>query len=213
MLTTKILERFWIDYREIILISIRRLFNLFSKHSDIRDNEKATRIIKVERGFTKLIRKLDNKQLLDPEISKELNGTQADALRNFRSQNNSLSVFIADDQNKIARILAAIAASGSNLDRADYAIFDTALLEHHGISYEKCPGETADKEVNDLHVDLKDLTVSQVCKLVQDIQNEATLEHISKKEVEKNIINGLEYGFLTRDRINVKLKNLEIPRI
>lgn len=160
------------------------------------------------RDFTKLVRKLDNKLWLDPQISMERNGTQADALKNFKTISNALSVFIADDQDKLTRILAAIAAGGSKPDKVDYAIFDAIILERNGIHYEKCPGDTADEEVNKLHVDLKNLTAVQVSSLAQSIKDEGNLNRLSKTKIIKAITDGLNNNFLNRENVRVKDQDL-----
>jgi hypothetical protein len=164
-------------------------------------------MINSQRDFKKVVRKLDNKLWLDPEISKELHGAQvqADAMKNFRTSDNKLSVFIADDADKIPRILAAIAANSTSIANVDYAIFDTDILDQHGIKYKKCPGDTPDEDVNQLHVDLEYLSAFQVCSLAQDIQGKGSLDRFSKKFIMNAITNGINNKYLNKERVKIKL--------
>jgi hypothetical protein len=198
------IERLRNAYQEVINIYRNCLIFLLSRCSTARNDKKSISTIKTERDFIKLVRKLENRVWLDPEDSKDQNGIKADALKNFKTSTNTLSVFIADDEEKISRILAAIAAGADKIDRVDYSIFDTDILDQYGIKYEKCLGETPDEVVNQLHVDLRDLTASQVCLLAQDIQSNSSLERLSKKDVEKAIYNGLDNNFLKRELVRVK---------
>lgn len=200
-------------YQEVIRIYRNILITLLSMCSDARNNVESitttndrggVTTTKTERDFITLVRKLENKLWLDPEISKDQNGIKADALKNFKTSANTLSVFIADDKDNIPRILAAIAAGGERLDRVDYAIFGTDILDQHGIKYEKCLGKTPDEKVNQLHVDLKELTASQVCSLAQDIHSDGILERLSKREIEKAFNHGLSNNFLKKELIRVK---------
>ena len=163
-----------------------------------------------ERNFNKLIRKLENKLWLDKQIAQHSNpsttlNAQADAVKNFRTRNNALSVFIADDADNINRILAAIAAGSDKIYNADYAIFDADILDQHQINYEKCPGETPDTTVNELHVDLKNLTAHQICLLTQDIQNQGTIDRVSKRDINAEINKGLAENYLKRECIRARL--------
>lgn len=150
----------------------------------------------------RFIRKLENKVWLDPEISQANHGgeVQGDALKNFKSIGNRLSLFLIDDLEKIPRIMAAIACAKS-LDSVDYAVFESALLDEHDIQYEKCPGDTIDLDVNQLHVDLVGLTAGKIHVLAKVIQDHAKLERLSRKQVEKAIRDGIENGFLPKERV------------
>ncbi len=140
---------------------------------------------------------------MDPEISARLGGLQADALKNFSTKNNSLSIFYAD-KNKIPieRILAAIAGGRDNVQEVDYALFDSNLLNEHGIKTEQKKGTTADDEVNDLHIDLVDLTANQVNSIASSIQKSGDLKRIPKRKIGKKLALGLKAGYLDRKRIN-----------
>jgi len=198
--------RFRNIYQEFILAAKELITNLVLIGGEAH-NEKSISMVNTQRDFIKVIRKLDNKLWLDPEISKEQHGVlvQADAMKNFRTSENTLSVFIADDANIIPRILAAIAANCTSIDKVDYAIFDTNILDQHGIKYKKCLGDTPDEDVNKLHVDLEYLTASQVCSLAQDIQDKGSLDRFSKKCIKDAIINGIDNEYLNRELVKVKL--------
>jgi len=153
-----------------------------------------------------LLRKLERKLWMDREITASLGGLQADALKNFSTQNNALSVFCVN-KNKmpIERILAAIAGGRDNVQEIDYALFDSKILEEHGIKISPKKGITADDEVNGLHIDLIDLTANQVEAIASSIQKRGELKRIPKRKIGENLAVGLKEGYLNRNRINSNL--------
>jgi len=202
--------RFRNIYQELIELTLaykQLITNLLSSREETLNKKESISMVNSQKDFIKVVRKLDNKLWLDPEISKELHGAQvqADAMKNFRTSENTLSVFIADDANKIPRILAAIAANSTSIDKVDYAIFDTNILDQHGIKYKKCLGDTPDEDVNQLHVDLEYLTAFQVCSLAQDIQDKGSLDRFSKKCIKDAITNGINNKYLNNELVKVKL--------
>jgi len=153
-----------------------------------------------------LFRKLERKVYMEPQKADELGGLQADALRNFITKENALSVY--EVENKlidIERILAAIAGMRDNVQEVDYATFDSNLLEEFEIKTKKIKGDTADDEVNNLHIDLIDLTAKQVCLLASSIQKDGNLMRILKKKIGREITEGLKKGYLNKNKINEKL--------
>ncbi len=160
--------------------------------------------------MTLLIRKLDKKIWLDKQISKDIGGLQADSLKNFRTSNNSLSVYLFD-QSTISevRILAAIASGRDNIAEIDYAIFESNILEQIHLATGSSKGETADNLVNDFHIDLVKLTTNQICSLAKFIQDNGELKRISGKFITIALAEGLANGNLIKQKINQKL----IPKI
>ncbi len=143
---------------------------------------------------------------MDLQKADELGGLQADALKNFRTKENALSVYeVQNELTDIQRILAAIAGTRDNVQEVEYATFDSNLLEELEIKTNKIKGDTADDTVNNLHIDLIDLTAKQVCLLASSIQKAGELTRMLKKKIGKKIIEGLKEGYLNKNKINEKL--------
>lgn len=154
----------------------------------------------------KIVRKLKKKVWLSKDIAEDFGGLQADALKNFQTILNSLSVYLVD-QNiaDTERIVAAICGKSTSLDHVEYAVFDEALLIENKINYEYVLGATPDAEVNKLHIDLKELTAQQVVALAEDIQNTGDLKRMFKKKLGEVMQKGLSEGFYDTKIFNTKL--------
>lgn len=57
---------------------------------------------------------------MDSEIAQQLGGLQADALKNFQTTDNTLSIFYVDDVVPPERVAAVIALGGDRLDNVDF---------------------------------------------------------------------------------------------
>ena len=156
----------------------------------------------------KLIRKLEQKFWLDPQKADEIGGLQADALKNFKTTENALSVFKLNDndiEKSVTRVLIAIACGRDKTDKIDYALFDDEILNTLNIKVNEKDGDTPDSDVNKLHIDLHSLTGDAICKLAGFIQNFGELHRLWPKDVEKAIRKGIEEGHLEVTNINTKL--------
>jgi len=154
--------------------------------------------------MTTLLRKLDKKIWLDPQIAKRLGSLQADALKNFKTRDNKLSVFLSDDIEP-ERILTAIASSRDQVAEIDYAVFDDKVLQQAEIKSEKTEGETPDDVVNMHHIDLIDLTAQQIQLLASFIQDHGALRRHQKKAIKKFLTQAIFTGWLEYSKINTKL--------
>jgi len=154
-----------------------------------------------------LLRKLDKKIWLDPQIAARLGSLQADALKNFKTTENKLSVFIVADGDKdLDRILTALASTRDSVDILDYALFEASILEKAGIKYDSnVQGATADNDVNRLHIDLINLTAKQIFDLADFIQNNGELKRITGSQVKKMLLVAIRNKTLDNAKINKKL--------
>ena len=153
-----------------------------------------------------LFRKLQKKLFMDPQKAKELGGLQADALKNFTTMENALSLWeIQNELNDIERILAAIAGTRDNVQEVEYATFDSKILEELEIKTNKIRGDTADDKVNNLHIDIIDLTAKQVYLLASSIQKDGELRRILKNKIGRKITENLKVGYLDKRKIDEKL--------
>lgn len=149
-----------------------------------------------------VIRKLNKKIWMDSEIAQQLGGLQADALKNFQTTDNTLSIFYVDDVVPPERVAAVIALGGDRLDNVDFVTFDDEILSLIDVAPIKVPGQTVDSCVNQKHVDLTRLTAAKILGLANQIQNEGTCSRITKKQAIKILKNLHEAGSL--DVSNIK---------
>jgi hypothetical protein len=152
----------------------------------------------------RVIRLLEQKAWLD-NLTDQPDLLQADALKNFKTQSNKLSIFkIVEegDGDNVLRILVAYAATRDNVDKVDYAIFEERVLQDLEIQKVVSIGATADDLVNSLHMDLVDLTGQTICYLAARIQREGNIERINKREVESALRSAKLRGYLQAEKIN-----------
>ncbi len=156
----------------------------------------------------KLIRQLSSKIWLDRQIAEKFGGLQADALKNFKTSENKMSVFKVDEDNKqesVIRILVALACGRQSLDKVDYALFDSNIIKKLDIQVDEIEGTTPDQTVNKLHIDLKKLSGDIICELAKSIQNSGELKRLYSKDIEKAINEGIEKKQLQVEKINSQL--------
>jgi hypothetical protein len=145
---------------------------------------------------------------LDRQIAEEFGGLQADALKNFKTSENKISVYKVDEDNtqeSAIRILVALACGRHFLDKVDYALFDSDIIKKLNIQFDVIEGTTPDKIVNKLHIDLKKLSGDLICELAKSIQNTGELERLYRKDIEKAIKLGIEKKQLQVEKINSQL--------
>jgi hypothetical protein len=156
----------------------------------------------------KLIRKLDQKIWLDRQVAKDFGGLQADALKNFRTSGNKISVYKVDEDNiqdSAIRILVAISCGRDSLDKVDYALFDLDIIKKLDIQFDEIEGTTPDQTVNKLHIDLKKLSGNLICELAKSIQDSGEIDRLYPKVIEKAINKGIEKKQLQVEKINSQL--------
>ena len=75
-----------------------------------------------------------------------------DPLTDLRTSDNTLSVFLVeDDLSDLGRVVTALAANRSNLKHFDYLLFDREVLSTTSIEAFPVAGTTADDDVNSRH--------------------------------------------------------------
>lgn len=107
------------------------------------------------------------------------------------------------------RIAVALAAGRDELAQYDYALVDEERVAGVPITLRKTPGGTCDEQVNDLHVDLVNLTATAVAKLaaiVLEISKAGELRRILKPDMKDQIHKALELKHLDESRLNPKLR-------
>ena len=96
-------------------------------------------------------------------------GRQSDALGDFSTTSNKLSVYLVDSDDKIRQVVAGLAASRDNLSNLDYAVIEGDLLDKLNLQAVQTPGRTPHNEANNLHHDIVNLTAYNILDLVQSI--------------------------------------------
>lgn len=129
---------------------------------------------------------------------------QGDALLDFRTQDNALSVFRVDDGTEIGRIVTALAATKANVSHLDYVVFDDAALASYGVHTVQIDGKTPDSEVNQIHYDVINLTVLKLVRVAQTV-SWFKRERVPRIEVKAKLREALENQWLDSERVDSRL--------
>ena len=132
------------------------------------------------------------------------NEIQGDTLRDLQTDDNSLSVFRVESDQDTERVVTALAANRDNLANLDYAVFDDATLKSIGVNVAQRSGETPDREVNKLHYNLTNLTVTRLARLAAVVaagQHERT----PRKMIKGRLQRAVNKGSLDRHRLKSQL--------
>ncbi len=131
-------------------------------------------------------------------------GLQGDALGDLQTTGNALSIFKVESETDKERVVIGLAANRDNLANLDYAVFEDSLFNTLGIAAEQREGATPDIQVNNLHYELRNLTVGQVAQLAQVV---STGEHgrISRKQVKSQLQAAISAGTVDRGRLKPQL--------
>ena len=133
---------------------------------------------------------------------------QADALGDLITKNNELSVWhIYDDRSNLDRIIAALASKRDVLSNFDFALFDQNIIQETGIKFQRTKGISLDVEANDLwHLDLYELSASDIVKLATAIANNGDLKRVSEREVKSILTSAITVGTIKYDHLIQNLK-------
>lgn len=156
-----------------------------------------------------LLRKLDNKRHWDKsphENEAWLNDdvARADALRNLRTTDNSLSMFRIDEsEHQVERVLAALASTSTkgHIDPVDYACIKESEIINIGVKLHDVLGDTPDDFVNSLHVDLIELTSDKISELAKLSIKLSTSKRLNVKKVKKLIKANIDSGNIDQAKV------------
>ena len=106
-----------------------------------------------------------------------------------------LSVYATADVADRKRVAVALAATREEISLMDYAVFDGSSLKSLGITIRQTKGDTPDRDVNELHYDLGNLTVKRLAQLTEIV---STGEHrrISRQDVKAALYEAARDGQL-----------------
>ena len=110
-----------------------------------------------------------------------------DVLRDFKTDNGTLSVWRVDESNR-AHVIAALASSGKKKKEEEFemVLFSEDLLETIGVRARQVDGNTPDAAANTTwHFDIVELTVTKVAELATLLTQHGTLEQRYQPEVKQ----------------------------
>jgi hypothetical protein len=139
----------------------------------------------------------------------------ADPLGDLSTTQNTLSVYVVNDDSDISRIVTALAAKRQNFSNYDYILFDQSILSQLGIDIEENLGDTPDEEVNRKHCDLVGLSGLRLVELVRLMlvnSDEDDVGRVSKKDIEKWLKEGVTHDHLNLEKIDKELREKLTPR-
>ncbi len=101
---------------------------------------------------------------------------------------------VNDDKSNLERIITALAANSDSLDSTDYIMMDINELDVLGIQKSEAPGQTLDSEVNTCHMDLLDLTGSQLNSLAHAFRDKGESDRFYKNDLKQMILEAIRVG-------------------
>lgn len=153
----------------------------------------------------KLSRWLDNKAWAGLNVRE----TPADPVCSFDTRDCGMSVFALDEEEDAPRVAAAFVSGAGNLQHFDYVIFNSSDIEAIGFVLKESNGETADERINSCHFDIIHISAQKLTALTDRLISKGrypdTCERVLKKDVAKQIIEGIEKGFIDKSRVEKKV--------
>ena len=131
----------------------------------------------------------------------------ADPITDLRTKSNSLSIWIlSDDKVELNRCISAYAAGRNVVDKIDYILFDEALLKILNLKIDSNnKGDLKDKEINQLHRDIIELSMSSLITLTKTIIACCEPGRILKQDVGELIKRSIENGWIIKSSLNKDL--------
>lgn len=158
--------------------------------------------------MTFLLRKLEKKIWLDPQVNEEHGGLQADALNNFITKSNSLSVFVINKEDLVSdvlNVLVAITATRDVIKEVDYALFEPSILNDLSIKTSHDLGTTPDNEINKKHLNLINLNANQIVELAMSIIKNGSIKREASKRIGMTLSKAIDNGSISMDSLNPKI--------
>lgn len=132
----------------------------------------------------------------------------ADPLSDLTTKDNQLSIwYIEDDRSNLERVIAALAASGTDIANVDYALLDHQWLGDLYITMASTRGGTPDEEVNTAwHRDLVELSAGKLVTLATAIFTHAEKQRMPKIRVHQLIVQAVTLGWIDIQRLQPKVR-------
>jgi hypothetical protein len=116
---------------------------------------------------------------------------QADALADLTTKDNTLSVWMLEDETLVERAATALSANRDVLANFDYVMLDVHHLTDLNIRVHESRGETPDEGVNAWHRDLIELSAQKIMGLAGVIQEHGRIDRIPEKHIAHLIAQGI----------------------
>ena len=129
-----------------------------------------------------------------------------DALKNFATEQDRLSVFECDGEKQHAdRVAVAVATGRNRLTEVEYILFGDDLNTELGIQVEKSEGRTKDKVANSHHRDLTISSANQLAELVTNVCARSAVTRLEAFEVAPLLLCAIESGRIDRTHLHEQL--------
>lgn len=131
----------------------------------------------------------------------------ADVLKELRTTRGSLSVYRVDPGKEyLDRVISAYACTRNSLNDIDYVLVPLdVILERFDTA--PTPGNTADDEVNESHLDIEHLSASKLLQLARLFRDHhSSMHRIRKRQVKSKIRDCLRKRHLIFSRIDKTLQ-------
>lgn len=156
--------------------------------------------------MTRLVRILDDKSWFDPmnpDSPLVEENVRADAAVNFCAENCTLSFFkLEGDDAVVERIAAAVSAGGPQLEDVDYWIVESAALQALGCRLDQTvAGVTLLEDVNRLHVDVCDIDLRRLAKLVMLAVQDPQTGRVRRAKVKDLLLGAIADKTVDPDRL------------
>ena len=133
---------------------------------------------------------------------------QADLLGDLVTSNNTLSVWLVqDDKSNLNEVITALASNRNTISNLDYTIFDISLLENINIRLEVNEGNTPHDKANRWHRDLIELTANNIVNLAESLLINSCIERVLEKKILNLIKDAVANGQIDKGKLNSGINN------
>lgn len=134
------------------------------------------------------------------------NDIASDPVTDLATKNNSLSIYIIqDNRSELSRCLSALAAQRMCLQKLDYILFDTTVIDQLQLRTDDQQGDLKDKEVNRLHKNIIELSASKLIQLTKAIMSNCHKDRLLDEEVAKIIHESVKNNWIKKTSLGNEL--------
>lgn len=132
----------------------------------------------------------------------------ADTLKNVQTIENSLSVYLVDDEfHNENIILCGFAATRDNLNYVDFIVLDEELFNKLGITIETTPGNTIIEEVNYLHRNLTEISTNKLIAIIEASISDGSMKRKTENKLKKMFQDEIKKGTIKIEDLNIKIQS------
>ena len=160
--------------------------------------------------MTNFLRRLKNKEAWADLLDSPLwdNGDCPPALLSHIFDNrDGVSVFRIGPEVDILTVAVAVEFQRTKIGDFAYTLIPESILKHFDIKQKTTSGETFDKEVNKLHVDLYNITGKALIGLAKSLRDSAEFHVIARRDIVKAAAERFNDGRMNRSELAKKNAN------